>query len=376
MSYIVEENTKEKFLENLSSTKRSVTDTALNQFNFFTTDAYQKKSETVLSDLMEIAKKDGNNERIYTLLNQYVQWLLADHLELEIVAGNAKTRYSRPMRARHPETARLYAQSITSYIEHKFKIELSRNIWKKRIIIPKVEEEDPEPFTQEDVRLVIDNCSPIKKLLYMVLKDSGMRIGETCSLRKKDFDVSKDPVEIHIPARVTKTKKSRTTFVTRETKPLLIKKLESLQDDDIVFATSPTPEKSADAEWQTFNNLRKRLGLTEKYQHNGRYKKTLHSFRSYTATQATLAIDDSWGHSLLGHKQYLGQYIRNQEEYSQFYKRTEPYLMIYEKIEVVEQNDKVERLEKAVLELQKLYALKEKTEDEVRELEIRKRQFT
>ena len=53
MSYIVEENTKEKFLENLSSTKRSVTDTALNQFNFFTTDAYQKKSETVLSDLKE-----------------------------------------------------------------------------------------------------------------------------------------------------------------------------------------------------------------------------------------------------------------------------------------------------------------------------------
>lgn len=53
---------------------------------------------------------------------------------------------------------------------------------------------------------------------------------------------------------------------------MLIKKLETLKDDDIVFATSPTPAKSTDAEWQNFNNLRKRVGLTDRCEHNGRFR--------------------------------------------------------------------------------------------------------
>jgi integrase len=372
MSYIVESASKEDYLENLPHSKQNIVKTALNQFAVFTTDVYAKKGKTVLSDVVEISKKERNNEKIYTVLNQYVQWLLVDHLDLKITQGNSKKQYSRPMRARHPETARLYAQSITSYIEEVFRIEVSRTIWKKRIKIPIVEEEDPEPFTPKQMRLVLDHSSPKKKLLYMVLKDSGMRIGECCSLKKKDFDITKNLIEIHIPARVTKTKKSRTTFVTNETKQLLLKKLKEIQDDEIIFATSKTPEKSADAEWQSFNNLRKKIGLVERNQSNGRYKITLHSFRSFTATQATIAVDDSWGHSLLGHKQYLGQYIRNQDEYARFYKRTEPYLMIYEKIEVIESSEKVDKLEKAVIELQRLYLLKEKTGGELRQLEVLK----
>lgn len=158
------------------------------------------------------------------------------------------------------------------YIEDSFRIELRRNILKKRMKIPRVEEVDPEPFTPKKVRLVIDNSSPKKKLLYMVLKDSAMRIEECCAFKKKNVDITKDPVVIHLLAKYTKTKKARTTFVTMETAPMLIKKLETLKDDDIVFATSPTPAKSADAEWQNFNNLRKRVGLTDRCEHNGRFR--------------------------------------------------------------------------------------------------------
>lgn len=79
------------------------------------------------------------------------------------------------------------------YIEDSFRIELRRNILKKRMKIPRVEEVDPEPFTPKKVRLVIDNSSPKKKLLYMVLKDSAMRIEECCSFKKKNVDITKDP---------------------------------------------------------------------------------------------------------------------------------------------------------------------------------------
>ena len=98
-------------------------------------------------------------------------------------------------------------------------------------------------------------------------------------------------------------------------------------------------------EEQAFYYLREKLGLTEKYSHNGRYKKTLHSFRSYCATQAARALDDNWAHALLGHKQYLQQYIRNKEDYVKFYERTEPRLMIYEKVTVVDSDARVQELE-------------------------------
>jgi len=120
MSYIVESASKEDYLENLPHSKQNIVKTALNQFAVFTTDVYAKKGKTVLSDVVEISKKERNNEKIYTVLNQYVQWLLVDHLDLKITQGNSKKQYSRPMRARHPETARLYAQSITSYIEEVY----------------------------------------------------------------------------------------------------------------------------------------------------------------------------------------------------------------------------------------------------------------
>ena len=79
MSYIVETTTKESFLENLPKSQKSLVTTALNQFGVFTTDVYQKKSETVLTDVVKISKEDHNNEKIHTLLNQYVQWLMVAH---------------------------------------------------------------------------------------------------------------------------------------------------------------------------------------------------------------------------------------------------------------------------------------------------------
>ena len=40
----------------------------------------------------------------------------------------------------------------------------------------------------------------------MTLRDSGMRIGEAVQIRKYHIDMTKNPSEIHIPAKITKTK--------------------------------------------------------------------------------------------------------------------------------------------------------------------------
>ena len=65
MSNIVDAQTRESFLDRLSEKERSKYTTTLNQFNYFTTNIYQKKGDTVLTDLMKFAKQEGSNDRIY-----------------------------------------------------------------------------------------------------------------------------------------------------------------------------------------------------------------------------------------------------------------------------------------------------------------------
>lgn len=79
MSYIFEESNN--FLESLPTRMREEYDTVLSQFNYFTTDVYQKKGETLLAELKEQVKQDGNNERIYILLHKFAQWLLDSKLQ-------------------------------------------------------------------------------------------------------------------------------------------------------------------------------------------------------------------------------------------------------------------------------------------------------
>ena len=54
-------------------------------------------------------------------------------------------------------------------------------------------------------------------------------------LRKKDFDTTGKRIMINIPAEVTKTKTERRTFVSSEAGEFLKKKLNEINDTDLVF---------------------------------------------------------------------------------------------------------------------------------------------
>ena len=53
-------------------------------------------------------------------------------------------------------------------------------------------DEDLEPVTPEELRLVLDNIlNQRRKAFYMVLKDNGCRVGEALQLKKKYFDLNR-----------------------------------------------------------------------------------------------------------------------------------------------------------------------------------------
>lgn len=362
MSYI-EENSSVKDYFNSRANKRSrnTVKYTLSVFNRFCLKKYQRDAETVVNDL-----KNEPSEKIYTMVNQYVIWLGQDHPEILIKIGRHK--YERPMKALHPATIRNYVGHLKDYLEEVGGFEISDRRWKRRIKLPKMISEDPEPFRPEEVRILLDNASPKKKFLYMVLKDSGMRIGETLRIRKKDVDITKNPIEIKIPVWATKTNRGRTAYISRETSPMMRRRLSDIGDDDYIFPSNEDPAQASITEAKAFeyyrNKLTKRFPrFGERYESNNRYKITVHSLRAFTATQCAEVIDEDFGHTIIGHSKYLSQYIRNKERIPTLYLKCEHNLMVYEKIEVVDSDETVKSMQNDIEKLQKMVLIFQKTRE-------------
>ena len=337
MSYVPDTTTRDEFLAERNIRSRQVAQVALHQFDIFCNDQYGKNGDVLIQDI----KSTGIFEKSYTVLNQFSMWLSEDHLEITVPMGKS----SRPMIRRMPRTIYSYLVVLKSYFEEFGGIEINDRRFKKRVKIPKKISVELEPFTHDEIRLICDIASSDRKTLYMTLKDSGMRVGEATQLIKSDIDINKNPIEIKIRAETTKTKQARTTFVTSETSHMLVNRLRQINDDDSVFATNPDPIKAVRNETLMFKYYREKSGLTEKYSHNGRHKKNIHSFRAFACTQVAEVHGEEFAHGYIGHTKYLPMYIRRKEKQPQMFKQCENKLMIYERIEVVDQDERVKKLE-------------------------------
>jgi hypothetical protein len=153
-------------------------------------------------------------------------------------------------------------------------------------------------------------------------------------------------MEIHIRPETTKTKQGRTAFISSETSHMLKNKLKSLSDETLVFATNPDPIKSVRNETLMFKYYRKKTGMTEKYSHNGRHKKNIHSLRAFACTQVAEVHGEEFAHGYIGHTKHLPMYIRRKDKLPQMFKQCEPKLTLYDTIEVVASDDRVGNLEK------------------------------
>ena len=322
MSYIQERYTVEQFLAERSKAIAYITKSALSQLDRFSIERFQVSSLQLFEDL----GKEKNEDKTFFVFNQFITWLQEEHPEIMIPFGNANCQ--RVFKPLHSRTIKNYIKALKNILEDCFGLVLNDRQFKRKVRFPQIEDFDPEPLTKEELKWIIEYATRSKRVLYMTLKDSGMRIGEAISIRKKDIDFTKDPVEIHISAKITKTKKARITYITRETKSMLQDFVSEKQDNDLVFATNTNLRSAFFNEEQYWSTLREKIGVKhpqflETYESNGRHKKNLHSMRAFTATQCANAVNEDFGHGIIGHKKYLGQYIRNQDKMPELYKRAE-----------------------------------------------------
>ena len=361
--------TIDEYIQTKPDSVKDLIITSLRVLDTFTKLTYDGKSFKEIISEFSLLDKDTRQDKILFVLKRFSLWCQQDHPEITYQT-RGRTEYHRK---KQPRTIMSYASRIRDVLDSVYGIELNVRNFKKKLSIPDPNDFDPEPFTKEEIRTICDYAhSPKQKLHFMTLKDSAMRLGESVAIRKKHINTTKTPIEITVTASITKTNRTRITYVTRETAPMLINRLKRLSDNDLVFGNNENQQKATDNAEADFWRLREELKkilpkFDEKYEENGRHKKNIHSLRAFTATQCAEAVDEGFGHGICGHKKYLGQYIRNQDKMSEKYKRAEPNLMIYEIIEVIDQSAELKELQnqqtRTQQTIQELFALQRQQEN-------------
>jgi integrase len=303
----------------------------LNKFDKYLKETYNKSNEIILDEIISMPSHK-QEITLYDIIQDFV-----NHLDSHGISSGY---------VRHS----LYA--VKGYLRfYGFKI--TSDDVKDNVTLPRVIEEEREPLTREQLQLIINNQTGLRKVLYLFMSSSGMRPSEVLQIRKRDLDLEKyDRIMIKIPAKITKTKKPRITFISMETQKLLLPFLQKLNDDSFIFNQSKNVEQTVRNELQIFSRLREKVGLTKKHDSGVHHISMGDSLRSWFVTKCN-RIDYGFGHALAGHDQYMKRYDRlTIEDKIELYHKAEKLLQVFEYAD--------EDNEKKITELERKYAEIEK----------------
>jgi len=350
--------TKEDWLDRMyrkseSESTKGVAETALHIFSSFC--MYQNKTETELINEYQVLSTSGDIRKICLSLDRLVQFMNTEHPEI---------KYSDPFfperkigfKKKNPKSIRTYFGFIKSYLRICHSIKVTNEDVRDYVQFPKQRKEPRKPISIKTLKLIFNSrLDPLRRSLYNVQISSGIRLGEALALTKQDFHFDENPVRITIRAEITKTKEGRETYISSEAADKLKPIIEKKQDNEKVFTDIDNIKKAVIHEDQLFDDLRKRLGLTEKYPNSTRHVVNIHSFRAYFHTKASQKHGSEYANALDGHGAYLKQYYRETpEERAKKYKELEPSLLIESvKLETEKAKDKIiESLQEQMQKLQ------------------------
>ena len=337
----------------LSKSAKTQTKYVLQRFDQFCKKEFDKTEAEVIQELRIVKKSSTEDEYKEALFKRIAQPFL-NELSKVYDAHNVKVLFSYFKRY-------LVWSGIIIYREES----------KLYLRFPKKPRDEKHILKKEEVRAICNVASPKRRMLYLTLASSTMRISESVQLRKKDIEVKDGKVTIRIKAPYTKTKEARHTFVTQEATELLIPHLEKIQEGDLVFGVNDDPELAKATEEHIFSEYRKKAGLcncdVERKNCKGRYttsnhhKISLHSFRSYSIKTIN-RIDFGLGNSLAGHNYYMKTYDgMDIEEKRALYKQAEKSLSIFTSTEEMDNlskmnqalQDEIERLKLRMEKMEK-----------------------
>ena len=165
--------------------------------------------------------------------------------------------------------------------------------------------------SKEDLRKILSEVDLRLKVIITMLASSGMRIGELYNLTFGDIDFSKEIPTIRIKGSEAKERKSRITFISKESRNFLeeyLNRRKSLGED--LNENSPVIARE-DGKKMSYQNLQYLLeGVFKKYgkKMGKRYALHAHCLRKWFKTQLISAgVPAPIVDRLTGHARYLAR---------------------------------------------------------------------
>lgn len=322
---------KQKISTNEQNTQEGIK-YSLKNFESFCHEREKDTLEGIVNKLLEL-QPDPREEIISEVLQDWVTW-------------SHKRNHS-------PGTIRRYFSAVTRYLNYRG-IRITEDI-RDGINFPHKIKEQRFPLRIEHIQEIFRVASFRKIALYLALLSSGMRIGEAVSIKKQNLEKvysasGEMRIKINIPAKFTKTKTSRSVFISKEAWNYIYNAYERLNDDDFVWSKNRNNRTTVFAEGAAIRRYLEKIGLDHNYESTHRKKISLHSFRAYFFTKAA-RVDVDFAQSMLGHTGYLNrEYDRlTDDEKLEIYLKIEPELIISEEDRLKIKNQKLE-IEKLDLE--------------------------
>jgi integrase len=250
------------------------------------------------------------------------------------------------------------------------------------LILPTIEEEEPEPLTIPFIKAILNKVGGKRKLYWWFVATIGTRGSEGVQIVPSDckfVDEEQMPVpygqdyfriKITLRAGTTKTKKSREIFVAKEIQKDMERLIKNTPDGTPLFRDPKSSiTGTRDYNNELFREVCKDLadddpntfGILNKKKESGFYKFSFHSFRSFAVTQLN-RVDYGFGHALAGHKVYMGMYNRlTVEQKKEYLEKSDEYLAIFTDAKQLNAKDrKIKELQQQHLDFEQFLLEKQK----------------
>lgn len=357
LAYLSSTLTEEEYLAQRFKQSRGtgkLTHAALKNAKLFCTDALGHELKFVMQEMSEEIKKTQQLDVAFTFLQRLATWMAVPHLELKMTP-NAMKNYTASCIAKDVDTIKGYIGQLRLYMRKVGGIPISSEDLKDYKISypPQIEKEEPEPMLLSEFKIICGAQKNFRRqMLYRIIKGSEARIGASVQLRKKHFNIEVRPIEIFFPAAIMKKKdgksSSNTKYVITEDEEELLQLLKNYDDEDLVFGTNEDPQSAVHNEeraWRTIVN-NKNVQLNQKYKHNNKLKKTLHSIKSMTFTAAEEAVDETYANAYGDHTRYTKNYLRwTKEKKIAKFRLLEQHISIYTKIEKIDNPEIIKKMQ-------------------------------
>ncbi len=360
LEYLKTRLSLEEYLELRSKQDKGtgrLTHSAVTNAKLFCQDQYKKEFVTVLADMRDEVRSSPMLDVGCCLifLQKLIFWMAEPHLDLRMTP-NPISKDGVPCDSKDVDSIHGYVAQIRLVMKKVGGIPISSDDTKDYHFSypPPVDKEEPEPMTLEELRLICDNQKNFKRqMLYRCKKDFEARIRAMVQLRKRHFVTTgyleskgEIPITVTFPKSIMKKKNgisfTNKKYVIEENAKGVLKLLEQLEDDDLVFGTNENVDLAVNNEEKTWNRLVKSLGFTAKYKHNKRLKKNIHSIKSLTFTAARKAVDTDYANAYGDHAAYCKTYLRlSDEEKIDYFKRLEPFITMYTKTVKIHDSDEL-----------------------------------